>query len=406
MAQKKKKQSKHTAQKLAMARHKNNFIGIIKKICLLTSGSNTYSLIPKNELEYLYFNRCHAPKIVAADEIVPRLLLDNFKVILPQMLMQANLPVSPGGKEMSHYEYYTAGLTFYLYLLKLKGNEFPFAQKLKQELAPFINFPERDEMLSKYLHSCMESIGMIKNNLNDLLYWAKYVSKLSANGHSIDHIIEIHGLLPPKKQVTINGSNRPVIRVGWTFAAGGIVWSQIMPAGLNINSPLASLPMEVYIQSHALQRLSERIDCFIPGVVHYNLFCSFDKISAFIGENNKLFIEYRLFYTKAGYLIADIIDGIVVIRTFLFLTNDGTPEGKKLNEYSRLDKLDKKYLSIDKLSTFMSMKIDDNNVVKEMFTRAGCLCLFELENKVKDLVIKRGSAETANTIVRYLEKAS
>ena len=50
----------------------------------------------------------------------------------------------------------------------------------------------------------------------------------------------------------------------------------------------------------------------------------------------------------------DIIEGKIVIRTFLFVTNNGTPEGKKLAQITGLQKLDKKYLALDKLSTFMT----------------------------------------------------
>jgi hypothetical protein len=41
-------------------------------------------------------------------------------------------------------------------------------------------------------------------------------------------------------------------------------------------------------------------------------------------------------------------EGKLVIRSFLFLTNDGTPEGWKLRALTGLAKRDKKYLEIEK----------------------------------------------------------
>ena len=35
---------------------------------------------------------------------------------------------------------------------------------------------------------------------------------------------------------------------------------------------------------------------------------------------------------KIGYLKAVLAEGAVLIKTFLFLTNNSTPEGKKINE--------------------------------------------------------------------------
>ncbi|WP_158991691.1 hypothetical protein [Mucilaginibacter sp. L196] len=39
---------------------------------------------------------------------------------------------------------------------------------------------------------------------------------------------------------------------------------------------------------------------------------------------------------KLGYIIVDVLEDKLIIRTFLFLTNDGTPEGRKLAQITKL----------------------------------------------------------------------
>jgi len=119
-------------------------------------------------------------------------------------------------------------------------------------------------------------------------------------------------------------------------------------------------------------------------------------------NNNNLLIEFRFFDTKAGYFRADIVDGIVLIRTFLFITNNGTPEGQLLEKNTGLQKLDKKYLAIDKLSTFMTSDLDKNDEVRHIFKTSGCQCLLDLYEKMKPLVTKHASGFDSDLMLKYM----
>ena len=94
--------------------------------------------------------------------------------------------------------------------------------------------------------------------------------------------------------------------------------------------------------------------------------------------DNNFLIEYKYNGKKAGYLLAGIYGDKVVIRTFLFLTNNGTPEGKKLQKLAGIQKQDKQYLLLDKLSTFMNPDLRKNETIRRLFFDAGCGDLFEL----------------------------
>ncbi len=78
-----------------------------------------------------------------------------------------------------------------------------------------------------------------------------------------------------------------------------------------------------------------------------------------------------------GYLVAEIQEGNVFIRTYLFIANEGTPEGNLLKAKTGLGKLDIAYLKINKLSTYMNSDIATNPEVKKIFIEARCTALFD-----------------------------
>ncbi|NJO89402.1 MAG: hypothetical protein HC831_10930 [Chloroflexia bacterium] len=113
-----------------------------------------------------------------------------------------------------------------------------------------------------------------------------------------------------------------------------------------------------------------------PGWRNYNLNTNFLKPKVHL-FNNKLLIEFTTAEGyKLGYFSAEAIEGMIVIKTFLFLTNGGTPEGQKLEKICGLKKQDKKYWAIDKLSTFKNSDIAKTPELKSLFLEAGCSDLF------------------------------
>ena len=113
-------------------------------------------------------------------------------------------------------------------------------------------------------------------------------------------------------------------------------------------------------------------------------------------------IEYRIYGTRTGYFKIDIVGNIVVVRTFLFLTNNGTPEGELLGKNTGLKMLDKKYLLIDKLSTFISSDIGTSPQLKKIFCDSGCQSLFDLHDNNGGIYQKTPLKPTSEFMLAYL----
>lgn len=244
--------------------------------------------------------------------------------------------------------------------------------------------------LRKFNEGIQDSLNIAANNLNDMLlslgffyhdmsqtiYWLKHEFIVTPFGPG--NLISINTFKIESSDVIIDDTKRTVIRMGYAFPGYGIDWLSMKPSELNIQGYDSDNPLDVYIQTHALHRLAERIDCFPIGSVHYNMFQSFKFPKVFYDLHGNTLVEFRFFHTKAGYFRIDVIDGKIIIRTFLFVTNNGTPEGQKLGSNTRLQKLDKKYLAIDKLSTFMTSDVGKDENVKKIFIDSGCQCLLDL----------------------------
>ena len=218
--------------------------------------------------------------------------------------------------------------------------------------------------------------------------------------------IKLYSYTPEKIYANIDGITRPAFPVGWGYIPNGFNHIHLKAGQLGIYSAFAAMPLPVYIQSHALQRLAERLDCLEKGFTHYFVYYSLLQAKIWKNKHDKLFIEYSFFDFKLGYLRVDIIEGKVIIRTFLFITNNGTPEGDKLNEFTGLNKLDHKYLNIDKLSTFISSDIRDNPEAKEIFIHAGCKSLFDLNPNLAYKAEDGKNPLPAMNLMKYLTPAN
>jgi hypothetical protein len=195
---------------------------------------------------------------------------------------------------------------------------------------------------------------------------------------------------PNKLQVAIDGKKREVFEMVLPTLEGELVWCTIAPKLLKKNG---DTPIRVFIQKHALNRMDERLD-FILNEMQY-FFAAKSVVESTkikqIGEDNYL-IPVLFYGRKLGYLVAHYVDSIMVITTFLFITQEGTPEGMLLNKLTGFKMLDKKYLCIDKLSTFINSDIASKpELVKllqdaklghlvDLYDEIKCVCLDQEEN--------------------------
>jgi len=397
-------------QKQATAEHRKQFMIRIKKFMIEINLESHYHLISKSMFEDMYNFRILSAKIVAAESDIPPHIIKDGQFLLRRSMQDIKIPLIDFDTEISLGDYYELWLTLTTYFSLIEKESEPNLPTLKAFFEPY--FEITDETCFYYkmfnsahlaLHPTLLGYNFLNSSFNTSYFWSMEELILQENRiQRLQLIITLHGKEVPQKQFVIDNNARPAYRVGCGIANKALEWVQIAPSIWGEEGPFSSIPLDIYIQAHAIQRLKDRLDGIPEGLVHSNIFGSLRDPKIMQLPNGKLFIECRLFEKKAGYLVASVVEGVILIRTFLFLTNNGTPEGEKLAKLTGLKKLDKSYLAIDKLSAFFASDIRDNEKVMNIIRKADCESLLELCEFVFE-ISKIGSQQTGKLMEAYLQ---
>jgi hypothetical protein len=133
------------------------------------------------------------------------------------------------------------------------------------------------------------------------------------------------------------------------------------------------------------------------------MFNSFKNLKYCKDTNGNYLFEFAINNYKVGYFRGDIVEDKIILRTFLFLINNGTPEYKKLHATTGLKKEDTIYLAINKLSAFINSDLASNERAKEIFVNAGCESLFGVDKNI--MYVEEGTKVKTNAelILKYLK---
>jgi len=406
MHKKKKKKSSEHAFKLVKAQHRNEYLQKLEYWCNTLCEEKVFKHFPTEYLDRIYTFRCRQFKVeIAQGYSVNKAVVKFFEELVlihsknEEHLLAKHLPM------ITVENFFTIGLSLHLIYLDIINGVQSFGKEIDKTLLKLEIIPQNFMVIGDKFIAALSIVGNFSSEINESLHWLYHdMEKQNETVPIICNKIKIYNRTLETKSVTIDGNTRPVIRLGWAFANFGIEYSSITPKQLGIKSQFNEIPMDVYIQSHAIMRLSERIDVIQTGLLHLNIFLSLKNPVICYDQNMRLLIEYRFYGTKVGYFRADIIEGIIVLRTFLFITNNGTPESRKLEQNTGLQKFDIEYLAINKLSSFMNSEIDNNEAVKKILVDANCQCLLELYKKMGPIIRKTNNTFDCESLLEYLKQ--
>jgi len=230
------------------------------------------------------------------------------------------------------------------------------------------------------------------SKLDHRIFWLDF-SGLNGPETTMTVLIGSHVAKP--QSIVIDGERREIYRL--SHAIG-----RREPEPITIDAKLLgrqsgdSFP--VFIQRHALQRLEQRLG---PINQAAGLFiCDALREPRTIVQDmpGKFLIEYRFVELKVGYLAATLLEGKLILTTFLFLTMDGTPEGRKLKEVLHIKRQELAYNKLDDIKTFTHTDVLENSTLATIFKECGCGDLIKLRERKGDTVDTPFAAE----IKKYL----
>jgi hypothetical protein len=406
MPVRKNKKNQANLQKMEKARHLKEFSNQVKDIIEKAAGPDIVRCIPQYEIEHLYTVRFHPVRVKAAPgQAIPSHILQFSNNMVTRFFKNAHVPIGVGTlAQLSLYDFFSTAYTLMSYSQRLNDEDYAHAAAVKKALAPLaaiLDSPVHEVAWSKY-NQFMVTISLFCCDINEYLYAFKFNPHLIERGISKAGLCsDIYRTRLPKVKVLIDEHHRPAWRLGWNLPEPELHLKFISIKSEDIYLPPGNM-LDVFIQSHALNRLSERLDGIDGGILHFNIFDSFNILKVCKNKYGLLLFEYAIFGDKAGYFLGEVVDEKIIFKTFLFLTNNGTPEADKLQMATGLMKEDITYLAIDKLSTFLHSDIAGNERVKQLFIDAGCESLFKIDIGLNSSSEGTPTTSKAELIEKYL----
>jgi hypothetical protein len=366
---------------------RKEFFSNIKKVCELYDVPELYEKLSERQRDDIYKNRFYEVDFLkAGDAKIPAEELNGLIRLSKFMLKNYIVTLNDGIGQISIDLHLTVASTLVAHVERYADELFPGLPEIKQKLLAYGDCSEYNQRVIMQITAMLMHLSMWASDLSKSLISFEYSPKYNIKTACMKQCFYIHGIAPFKKTFLVDNNPRPAIRIGWTYIFSEFDWAQIRPSQIGITEG-EDKPMEIYIQLHALNRLKERLE--LPtGLMHFAVLVSIQHLQYHWDSNNKILIDYYYINCKVGYLVASIQENCILIHTFLFLTNSGTPEGKKLFKLTGLKKMDKKYLSIDKLSSVRGYDIKANDYVKNIFIKAGCNSVLDIPDNIEPEQIK------------------
>jgi len=406
MSKRKQKSVTNAAEaKLQSIRHLKRFKERIESLCTLLAGPEYFKLLPPGAMESMYANRYPVLKAKPAPGSgIAKAKVVQFNKLMNNLMEDQYLPIDNGNRVPLNL-YLSEGLILINFIYILVEHYPNNAEQLRAGFGDFFPETESQSIVENVVDDLIADTCILLSDFNKSIFKADVLNTACFDMSTTQNDILIHEFKPKQVSMVIEGNSHRMIQLGWISSEMEWEWAKVKPSLLGFTTGALEMPVDVYIQSHALNKLQERID-ISPGIMHSIAFLIFfqDKIPHHYA-NGKSLVEYRVSNQKVGYFVVTMHEAKLVIRTFLFLTNDGTPEGKKLKNLAEIERADKEYLMIDKLSTFNAYHFEKNEKMSKLFQEAGCGSLLKLghlqefsQNAVKD--------KDAESIEQYLVDAS
>lgn len=398
------KQQEQNRRKLEREKEKTEFIAGMRRMIDLWGGEGSFALLPLLIVENTY--RCRVLPLKPNTEHDPDLDIkstNNLHHLVADLTRKKDFNIPVNGVNFSLSEFLTIGYTVLRVVIYCRTN----AEKepWMSDFAARFNEDTENELAGMAINFCCKLAMIISLDAYDYekdMLWFKYELTQPHEGSiQMQHVITLYREKFEKRIFNTDAGARSALRVSFGCVNLGVLYAKVETTVLGVDHPTDEVP--VYIQRHALHRLEERLDGLKRYDMQFSVFNSFEQPLVVRQHRNKVLIAYCLNNVKMGYFAAEYTQGALLIHTFLFVTNNGTPEGQKLNELTGLDKLDKKYLTIDKLSTFMHSDISSNERLKRLLIKAGCSCLLDIEKAVNTQNKNQETHAISDTILKYID---
>jgi len=227
---------------------------------------------------------------------------------------------------------------------------------------------------------CVDDVLTERMRLDRKLFY-HITTDVKRPGKSDQIIIRIFKTEPQSIRLGSPGGDSRAFRCGSTFYSRKIDWVKwkMIETGVGMSQATHS----VYIHAHALRRLFQRIPVAQTETLADCLYGSLSEPKFVHSRNGQMLVEYRLRDKPMGYLPVEFFDGRYLLRTFLFLTMDGTPEGQRLRERFSIRRHGIETMRLDKLESFLLSDLKEDSELVQILSDCGCGHLLDMAKTIE-----------------------
>ena len=245
-------------------------------------------------------------------------------------------------------------------------------------------YEAQQEPVSRALHQAVMAPIAAHSRHDVRLYTAEFTAELTdRKKHQPTVLLRTHA--PEVRRVTLDGAERRIYRITRSLAGDGPEWlsapAYALPRKGEPRPPRSAPPLPVYVQSHALHQLRRRLN-YAPAAPYLEAWLA-DSFDEPVGVKRQAggdwLVPYSLKERRLGYLIVTPLPEMLVVRTFLFLTMEATPEADALRRELKLSRRDVEWLGLADLAAFTQTDLRDDPELHKLFRRCGCGHLFKLD---------------------------
>lgn len=302
---------------------------------------------------------------------------------------------------ISFMEYVTCGLSFIFSIRNydceernINKDQFELLEKIRVSLLHYTQTHE-NEAYAVRVNEIMRFLFLYVSQPNYRYYTCREEGVANPLKLRIENHIYVSSIEPERKNFIVNGNIRSSYQLrifNLAEEAGDLlpVPAQIPIALLEaentnqlINLAKTNISAPIYIQSHAINRLHERMDG--KDNIYQNLIFSVSflmpkVITAVNGQ--RLICALDLTGNVVGYFPFIKQDGMVLLLSFLPLSSPITPEGSILHKELGIELEDSKYIRLDKLSFYTKTDFDSIPHLKQALKKAGMWHLTEIPSEI------------------------
>ncbi len=395
----------------------NEWMDLVGRMCEACGAGDLFGSLTESERSY--FEAARVPPIQlrkAAGHEIPAEVFSRLDSLFRNTIQKDVVHVPPSKKLIGLGEFLRAEAALrgiYIYSLTSTKDR---AARWVERLEPFKSFVDDKDahVMSPMmkLWTLMSYYGALCGDMKRMVFpvrlqWETQTKELSR----MFQYFEISSM-PAEHRVFQLGQQK---RRSYRLLVQSVVALKVYPAELSTkvipgleDQPERRLP--VYVQEHVRLRMNERLDPLAEDEMDHLLGDTMTSPKTVPLRGGAFLIELQMYHCLLGYVVAEVVnDGggnageAVLMRTFLFVTQSGTPEGDRFNERLKVGNYEKSYFRLDRLAPFMTTDLCLDPVFQGILRECGIGDLIEvvkINRQIRSsLETREGNAEDIRNLL-------